>query len=80
MDKRSISVTFTDHDRFLKSLRMPYSAEHLLITFASTFPIRRWPLCTRLAHGVGLYDGIVAQGYPCLIAAPSMIPKAPGQE
>ena len=29
VDKRSISVTFTDHDRFLKSLRMPYSAEHL---------------------------------------------------
>jgi transposase len=29
--------------------------------------------------GYGLYDGLVAQQYPCLIASPSMIPKAPGQ-
>jgi hypothetical protein len=30
VDKRKISVTFTDHSGFLKSVRMPYSAEHLL--------------------------------------------------
>ncbi len=29
--------------------------------------------------GYGLYDGLVAQAYRCLIASPSMIPKAPGQ-
>ena len=29
--------------------------------------------------GYGLYDGLKAQQYPCLIASPSMIPKAPGQ-
>jgi transposase len=29
--------------------------------------------------GYGLYDGLVAEAYCCLIAAPSMIPKAPGQ-
>ena len=29
--------------------------------------------------GYGLYDGLAAQGYTCLIAAPSMIPRAPGQ-
>ena len=35
---------------------------------------------TRLdRRGYGLYDGLVAKAYPCLIAAPSMIPKAPGQ-
>jgi hypothetical protein len=48
VDKRSISVTFTDHDRFLKSLRMPYSAEHLLNHVRKHFPNKRWPLCTRL--------------------------------
>jgi transposase len=26
-----------------------------------------------------LYDELAAQAYPCLIAAPSMIPRAPGQ-
>ena len=29
--------------------------------------------------GYGLYDGLAAQDYKCLVAAPSMIPRAPGQ-
>jgi transposase len=28
--------------------------------------------------GYGLYDGLAAHGYSCMIAAPSMIPRAPG--
>jgi len=80
VDKRSISVTFTDHDRFLKSLRMPYSAEHLLNHVRKHFPNQKVAFVYEAGPtGYGLYDGIVAQGYPCLIAAPSMIPKAPGQ-
>ena len=80
VDKRSISVTFTDHDRFLKSLRMPYSAEHLLNHVRKHFPNKKVAFVYEAGPtGYGLYEGIVAQGYPCLIAAPSMIPKAPGQ-
>ncbi len=30
VDKHSIAVTFTDHTRLLKSLRLPYSSEQLL--------------------------------------------------
>jgi len=30
VDKRSISVTFTNHQGFIRSLRMPYSVEHLV--------------------------------------------------
>ena len=76
----SISVTFTDRDRFLKSLRMPYSAEHLLNHVRKHFPNKKVAFVYEAGPtGYGLYDGIVAQGYPCLIAAPSMIPKAPGQ-
>jgi hypothetical protein len=30
VDKRSISVTFTTHQGFIRSLRMPYSVEHLV--------------------------------------------------
>ena len=30
VDERSISVTFTDHQGFIRSLRMPYSVEQLL--------------------------------------------------
>ena len=29
--------------------------------------------------GYGLYDGLAAQGYSCVIAAPAMIPRAPGK-
>jgi transposase len=80
VDKRSISVTFTDHDRFLKSLRLPYSAEHLLKHVRKHFANKKVAFVYEAGPtGYGLYDGIVAQGYPCLIAAPSMIPRAPGQ-
>jgi transposase len=80
VDKRSISVTFTNHDGFLKSLRMPYSVEHLLNHVRKHFANQKVAFVYEAGPtGYGLYDGIVAQGYPCLIAAPSMIPKAPGQ-
>jgi transposase len=80
VDKRSISVTFTDHQGFLKSLRMPYSVEHLLNHVRKHFPDKKVAFAYEAGPtGYGLYDGIVAQAYPCLIAAPSMIPKAPGQ-
>jgi transposase len=80
VDKRSISVTFTDHHGFLKSLRMPYSVEHLLNHVRKHFPNQKVAFVYEAGPtGYGLYDGIVVQGYPCLIAAPSMIPKAPGQ-
>ena len=80
VDKRSISVTFTDHNGFLKSLRMPHRVEHLLNHVRKHFPGKKVAFAYEAGPtGYGLYDGIVAQDYPCLIAAPSMIPKAPGQ-
>ncbi len=80
VDKRSISVTFTDHQGFVKSLRMPYSAEHLVNYVRKHFSGKEVAFAYEAGPtGYGLYDGIVAQGYRCLIAAPSMIPKAPGQ-
>ena len=30
VDKRSISVTFTDHQGSVKSMRMPYNVEYLV--------------------------------------------------
>ncbi len=48
VDKKSISVTFTDHQGLLKSMRMPYSVDHFLSTmFASTMAIRKWLLPMR---------------------------------
>jgi transposase len=59
---------------------MPYSVEHLLNHVRKHFADKKVAFVYEAGPtGYGLYDGIVAQGYPCLIAAPSMIPKAPGQ-
>jgi transposase len=80
VDKRSISVTFTNHQGFIRSLRMPYSVEHLVNHVRKHFADQKVAFAYEAGPtGYGLYDGLVAQAYPCLIASPSMIPKAPGQ-
>jgi transposase len=80
VDKRSISVTFANHQGLLKSLRMPYSVEHLVNYVRKHFPDQKVAFAYEAGPtGYGLYDGLVAKAYPCLIASPSMIPKAPGR-
>jgi transposase len=80
VDKKSISVTFTDHQGLLKSMRMPYSVEHLLNHVRKHYGEKKVAFAYEAGPtGYGLYDGLKAQEYPCLIASPSMIPKAPGQ-
>jgi transposase len=82
VDKKSISVTFSDHQRgFIRSLNMPYSAEHLVKHVRKHFVDQKVAFVYEAGpSGYGLYDGLSAQGYKCLVAAPSMIPKAPGQK
>ena len=80
VDKRSISVTFANHQGLLKSLRMPYSVEHLVNHVRKHFPEQKVAFAYEAGPtGYGLHDGLEAQAYRCLIASPSMIPKAPGQ-
>jgi transposase len=80
VDKRSIAVTFTDHQGLLKSLRIPNNVEHLVNHVRKHFPNQRVAFAYEAGPtGYGLYDGLVAQEFRCLIASPSMIPKAPGQ-
>jgi transposase len=80
VDKRSISVTFANQPGLLKSLRMPYSVEHLVNYVRKHFPDQKVAFAYEAGPtGYGLYDGLEAQAYRCLIASPSMIPKAPGQ-
>src|SRR5215831_5229983 len=80
VDKRSISVTFTNHQGFIRSMRIPYNVEHLLNYVHKHFSDQKVAFAYEAGPtGYGLYDGLVAQAYPCLIAAPSMIPRAPGQ-
>src|SRR5262245_19633151 len=81
VDKKSIAVTFSNHQQgFVRSLPMPYSVENLLKHVRKHFPEQKVALVYEAGPtGYGLYDGLAAQGYNCLVAAPSMIPRAPGQ-
>ena len=59
---------------------MPYSVEHLVNHVRKHFADQKVAFAYEAGPtGYGLYDGLVAKAYPCLIASPSMIPKAPGQ-
>ncbi len=80
VDKRSIVATFTDWGQSEKSLRMPYNSEHLLNYVRRHFPNQRIAFVYEAGPtGFGLFDDLVAQGHPCLVVAPSMVPRAPGQ-
>lgn len=80
VDRKKISVTFTSHQGFLRSLRLPYNVDHLVHYVRKHFAGQRVAFAYEAGPtGFGLYDGLVAQAYPCLVAAPAMIPRAPGQ-
>jgi transposase len=80
VDKRSIAMTFSDHKTLLKSLRLPYSSEQLLNYVRKHFPQQRVAFVYEAGPtGFGLYDDLTAEGHPCLVVAPSMVPTAPGQ-
>lgn len=80
VDKKSISVTFSDHRRFLRSLRMPSNAEHLINYVHKHFAEQKVAFAYEAGPtGYGLYDTLTAQAYRCLVVAPSMIRKAPGK-
>ena len=80
VDKRSMSATFASHAGVIRSVRMPYSVEGLVTHVRKHFPQQRILFAYEAGPtGYGLYDGLQAHTYRCLIATPSMIPKAPGQ-
>ena len=80
VDKKSIAATFSSHQGFIRSLSMPYKVEDLLNHVRKHFADQKVAFVYEAGPtGYGLYDGLAAQGYTCLIAAPSMIPRAPGQ-
>lgn len=80
VDKRSMAVTFATHAGLIRSVRMPYSAEALVAHVRKHCPGQRIAFAYEAGPtGYGLYDGLAAHAYRCIIAAPSMIPRAPGQ-
>ena len=76
VDHHSIAATFTDHERLMRSLRLPYSAAQLLNYVRKHFPEQRLAFVYEAGPtGFGLYDELVAAGHPCLVVAPPMVPR-----
>jgi transposase len=80
VDKRNIAMTFSDHKTLIKSLRLPYSSGQLLNYVRKHFPEQRVAFVYEAGPtGFGLHDDLVAHHLPCLVVAPSMVPRVPGQ-
>ena len=80
VDKKSMSVMFTDHADARRSLRMASSATPLLNYVRKHFAGQRVAFVYEAGPtGFGLHDELVRQAYTCLVAAPSKVPRAPGE-
>jgi len=80
VDKKSMATTFTDHATLLKSLRLPYSATHLLNYVDKHFGGKRIAFVYEAGPtGFGLHDELVARNHTCLVVAPSMVPTERGK-
>ena len=59
---------------------MPHNVQYLLNHVRKHFANQKTAFVYEAGPtGYGLYDGLAAEGYRCLIGAPSMIPRAAGQ-
>lgn len=80
VDARSISVSFGESERVIRSLRIPYDPDALLAYARKHFPGRKIAFAYEAGPtGYGLHDRLSAAGHCCLVVAPSTIPIAPGQ-
>lgn len=80
VSKKSISVTFLSRGGFIRSLKMPYDSAALISYVRRQFPGKRVSFVYEAGPtGYGLYDDLKGAGYFCMVAAPSMILKAPGE-
>ena len=78
VDKKSMSITFTDHGTLQRSLRLPYSATQLLNYTRKHFPGQRVAFVYEAGPtGFGLYDELTAAQRYCLMVTPAMVPRAP---
>ena len=80
VDKKSMSVVFADHQGAMRALRMAYDAEPLLNYVRKHYAGQRVAFAYEAGPtGFGLHDELVRQAYTCVVAAPSKVPRAPGE-
>ena len=79
VDKKSMSVVFTDHHGGMRALRMAHSARPLLNYVRKHFPAQRVAFAYEAGPtGFGLHDELLRHAYTCVVAAPAKVPRAPG--
>jgi len=77
VDKKSISITFVSHDGFVRSMKIPYDSANLIQYVRRRFPDKRVAFIYEAGPtGFGLYDDLVAQGYVCLVIAPTQMARS----
>jgi transposase len=80
VDKKSMSVVFTDHQGGMRALRMAGQASPLVNYVRKHFPAQRVAFAYEAGPtGFGLHDELVRQAYTCVVAAPSKVPRVPGE-
>jgi transposase len=80
VDKRRMTTTFTDHGTLSRSLSFPYSSQQLLNYVGKHFRGQKVAFVYEAGPtGFGLYDDLIGNKHTCLVVAPSMVPRAPGQ-
>lgn len=80
VDKKHIVTAFMKPGKLLRRVTFPYDVEHLLNYFHKHFANEKAIFCYEAGPtGYGLHDELRERGEDCLIAVPSMIPKAPSQ-
>lgn len=80
VDKKSMSVVFTDHQGTMRALRMAGKATPLVNYVRKHFPGQRVAFAYEAGPtGFGLHDELAQQAYTCVVVAPSKVPRAPGE-
>lgn len=80
VDKKTIHAVIMNQDRVLRKIRLPYSGANISKYVDKKFPGQKALFAYEAGPtGYGLYDYLAEKGKDCVIAVPSMIPRAPGQ-
>ena len=78
VDKKSMSVVFTDHQGTMRALRMTGKATPLVNYVRKHFPGQRVAFAYEAGPtGFGLHDELAQQAYTCVVVAPSKVPRSP---
>jgi transposase len=79
VDKRNMSVRIEDGERAVKK-RMPHDCQSLNHYLDKHYRGKLIAIAYEAGGtGFGMYDGFARKGKSCLMAAPAMIPRAPGE-